>query len=129
ADPIRRLAVLGGQGVAKALRLSRDEARRLDRLRDAIGSVDGAAGLGYRLGADEARDALLLRGALFAQPLPDGWQDGVARGVAAVFTVKAADLMPGLQGPALGARLKALEDRWIASGFALGRDDLLRITE
>jgi poly(A) polymerase len=39
--------------------------------------------------------------------------------------VKARDLMPELQGPALGARLKELEDRWIASGFRLTRDELL----
>jgi len=34
--------------------------------------------------------------------------------------------MPALNGPALGRRLDALERRWIASRFALGRDDLLR---
>jgi poly(A) polymerase len=33
--------------------------------------------------------------------------------------------MPGLQGPALGARLKELEARWIASDFALSREALL----
>jgi poly(A) polymerase len=33
--------------------------------------------------------------------------------------------MPDLQGPALGDALKTLEARWIASGFALGRDALL----
>jgi poly(A) polymerase len=33
--------------------------------------------------------------------------------------------MPALQGAALGARLRELESRWIASGFVLTRDDLL----
>jgi poly(A) polymerase len=33
--------------------------------------------------------------------------------------------MPALSGPALGQRLKALEDRWIASRFTLTRADLL----
>ncbi|MCV2882080.1 CCA tRNA nucleotidyltransferase [Actibacterium sp. XHP0104] len=128
-DAIRRLAVLSGQDVAAALRLSRDEAARHERLREAIGSADGPGALGYRLGTDEARDALMLRGALFEQPLPQGWQAAVAQGAAAEFPIKAADLMPALQGPALGARLRLLEQRWIASGFALGRDELLGITE
>ena len=44
---------------------------------------------------------------------------------AAVFPVRPADLMPALSGPALGARLRALEARWIASGFTLRREDLL----
>ena len=34
--------------------------------------------------------------------------------------------MPALQGPALGARLKALEARWLASDLTLSRDDLLK---
>jgi poly(A) polymerase len=34
--------------------------------------------------------------------------------------------MPQLSGAALGERLAALEARWIASGFRLSREDLLR---
>ena len=37
----------------------------------------------------------------------------------------AADLIPAYEGPALGARLAALEARWIASGFTLTREALL----
>ncbi|MEZ5716507.1 MAG: hypothetical protein R3D85_15985 [Paracoccaceae bacterium] len=33
--------------------------------------------------------------------------------------------MPGLQGPALGQAMKALEEAWIAPGFALSRDQLI----
>ena len=44
----------------------------------------------------------------------------------AVFPVSAKDLMPKFQGPALGAELKALEDRWIASRFTLSAQELLR---
>jgi len=40
--------------------------------------------------------------------------------------LKAADLMPDYQGPALGKRLAELEDRWIASGFSLTKAQLLR---
>jgi poly(A) polymerase len=46
-------------------------------------------------------------------------------GAEARFPVKATDLMPEYQGAALGAKLAELEDRWIASGFALDRAELL----
>jgi len=124
-EPIRRLAALGGDAVAEALKLSKAEARRLEQLRAALGSDAGLAELAWRHGAALAQDAALLRAALAGQPLPEGWADAVARGAAAVFPVRAVDLMPGLQGPALGARLAELEARWIASGFALSREQLL----
>ncbi|PRX37104.1 poly(A) polymerase [Meinhardsimonia xiamenensis] len=124
-DPILRLAALGGEDPVGNLRLSRAEARRLARLREAALSEAGPGELGYRLGAAEARDALLLRAALTGQPLPEGWEDEVARGAAAEFPVKPADLMPRYEGPALGAKLKELEARWIASGFTLTRAELL----
>ncbi|MBK1636132.1 CCA tRNA nucleotidyltransferase [Rhodovulum adriaticum] len=124
-DPIRRLAALGGQDHADRLRLSKAEARKLDHLRAAIGSADSPAVLGYRLGVDQALDAVLLRAALLETPLLADARDAIARGAAAEFPVRPRDLMPALSGPALGARLKELEARWIASGFALTRDDLL----
>ena len=49
----------------------------------------------------------------------------VRRRARRLFPVTASDLMPGLQGPALGARLRALETRWIAEDFQPTRDDLL----
>lgn len=122
---LRRLAVLGGEDVAEALRLSRAEAQDLDRLRAAAQSDAPVAEHGYRLGGELATDAVLLRAALTESAPPEGWQDSVARGAAAEFPVRAADLMPGLQGAALGARLKELEARWIASGLRLTREDLL----
>jgi len=125
-DAIRRLAAIGGEGVASALRLSKAEARRLDLLRSGMASAAAAPELGYRQGADAARDILLLRAGQFQQP-PDPAQLAAAEaGAAAEFPVKAADLMPRLKGPALGEALAALEARWIASGFALTRDELLR---
>ncbi|QYK41680.1 MAG: CCA tRNA nucleotidyltransferase [Paracoccaceae bacterium] len=122
---LRRLAALGGEGVDTALRLSRAEAAALDALRDGAAGGQGAAVLGYRLGAGDAADALLLRAALTGMPLPPGWQPEIARGAAARFPVRAADLMPALSGPAIGDRLRLLEDRWIASDFRLTRDELL----
>ena len=122
---LRRLAVLGGEDAVRDLRLSRAEAATLAALREAALNGMAPAEAGYRLGAEVGADAVLAHAALCeTQPAPD-WQADVARGAAAQFPVKAADLMPALQGAALGAGLKALEARWIASGFALSRDDLL----
>ncbi|PKQ12653.1 MAG: CCA tRNA nucleotidyltransferase [Alphaproteobacteria bacterium HGW-Alphaproteobacteria-1] len=122
---IRRLALLGGEGVTERLRLSRAEARRLDALRRGLAEDMPAAELGYRHGPDTGADILLLRGALTGTaPDPKAWQD-LRKGAEAVFPVKPADLLPSLSGPALGERLRALEARWIASGFTLRREDLL----
>lgn len=124
-DPLRRLAALGGEGVAERLRLPRRSARLLEVLREGIGAEAGTAELAFRHGAATARDIELLRAASFEAPLPATLEQDIALGAAAVFPVGARDLMPELTGPALGARLAELERRWIASGFALDRDALL----
>lgn len=124
-DPLRRLALLGGKDMAKSLRLSKKQAKRLDDLRDGMGSVTKIGELAYHLGADDARNIALLRAALFETPLPDSIEDAIAVGAAATFPIKPADLLPDLTGPALGARLRALEARWIASDFTLTREELL----
>ncbi len=120
----RRLAVLGGEDVAERLRLSRRDSRDLACVRDELGTTRPALELAYRHGADLARDIILCRAALFETPPPEGWQAEIATGAVATFPLRAADL-PGLEGLALGARLKALEGRWIASGFRLDRESLL----
>ena len=125
ASPIRRLAALGGEGVQEALRLSKAQAAHLAAIRDAAEGTAGAGELGYRLGAKQALDALLLRAALLEQPVSPGLEPDVALGADAVFPVKARDLLPDYKGPALGAALKKLEADWIASGFALSREELL----
>jgi poly(A) polymerase len=125
-EPIRRLAALGGQGAADRLRLSRAEAKRLIMLRDVAGSMAGVAELGYRLGSEPALSALVLRATMTGAPLPPGLRHQADQGAEARFPVQAADLAP-LTGPALGARLRALEAAWIASGFALTRDALLAL--
>ena len=122
ADPIARLSALGGNNPSDDLRLSRAEARRLLQLRDAATSTQSAAELGYRLGQEDGCAALALRAALFEAPVT-GSED-VACGAKARFPVRAADL-PHLQGPAVGQALRALEARWIASGFQLTKADLL----
>ncbi|MCT8158555.1 CCA tRNA nucleotidyltransferase [Pseudoruegeria sp. SHC-113] len=124
-DAIRRLAALGGESVAERLRLSRAEARTLEVLREAVGSGQSPAELGYRLGADMAQSVVLLRAALLEMPLEVQDLKAAQAGAEATFPVSAKDLMPALSGPALGARLKALEADWIASGFTLTRAELL----
>ncbi|EAQ04031.1 polyA polymerase family protein [Pseudooceanicola batsensis HTCC2597] len=123
-DPIRRLAAVTGDDPGPALRLSRAESRRHATLRDAVGGTEGAAELGYRFGEAAALDILLLRWALLEHPGDPRQVEQVRRGAAAVFPVRAEDLMPDLSGAALGDRLKQLERRWIRSGFALTRDQL-----
>ena len=121
----RRLAALGGQEVEERLRLSRADAAVLVALRDAVGRGWSPAALGWKLGAEGARDAVLLRAALLESALPKGWQAEVARGAGSVMPLTAADLMPDLQGAALGARLKEIEARWLASDLRLTRSDFL----
>ena len=124
-NALRRLASLGGEDVANRLRLSRTEAKRLALLRDGVGSAASPAALGYHHGAITGTDIVLLRAALLETPLDPGNLQQVKTGAAATFPIKPADLMPGYTGAALGQRLQELEDRWIASGFTLGREDLL----
>ena len=127
-DPMTRLAALGGENAADALRLSRTDLRRLDTLRAAATGTAGAGELGYRLGAEDGLRAVALRTAMSGNPLDGAAARDVAAGAEQVFPVRAEDLMPELQGSALGARLKRLEQAWIASGFALDRDALLRLS-
>lgn len=121
---LRRLSVLGGE--TDGLRLSRPEARDLAALRAALGSPDTPAALGWRLGETLGTDAVLGRAASFGVHSPAGWQAELRRGAEARFPVTAADLMPALQGEALGARLKELEARWLASDLTLTREALLK---
>lgn len=128
-DPIRRLAVLGGQEHAERLRLSRKEAARLTVLREGISSTEPPARLGYAHGVDAARSICLLRAAVLGQPFDPADIAAARTGAEAEFPLRAADLMPALSGAALGARLKALEKAWIDSGFTLTREDLLNLPE
>ncbi|MBW6505336.1 MAG: CCA tRNA nucleotidyltransferase [Rhodobacteraceae bacterium] len=121
----RRLAVLGGEGVAESLRLARADARVLASLREAVSGPAPVSELGYRFGADVGASAVLARAALLGMALPANWQADVAKGAVAKFPLCAADLAPHYAGPALGARMKELEARWVASAFTLGRDALL----
>ena len=122
-DWVRRLAVLGG--AADGLRLSRAATRRIELLRAGVEAGEGAAVTAWRHGAAAAMDVALLTAALTGAPLPEDLTAEAARGAAAEFPVRARDLMPALEGPALGARLQELEAAWIASGMRATRDELL----
>ncbi len=122
----RRLAVLGGAAVDKALRLSRAEARQIAALVEAVSGTDSPAALGWKLGLVSGADAVLARSAMQGTAPPEAWLAEVARGAAAVFPVTAADLMPALAGPALGATLQELQTRWLAGGLRATRDQLLK---
>ncbi len=126
----RRLAALGpaaATNAAEALRLSRVDAKLLTAMAAELTDGRGPAELGYRHGPWAAADIVLARAALAGTVPPQGWREAIGRGATAEFPVAAADLMPELSGRELGARLKALEARWIASDFALDREALLEV--
>ncbi|MEM8537515.1 MAG: CCA tRNA nucleotidyltransferase [Pseudomonadota bacterium] len=119
-DPLRRLAVMGGDPVAD-LRLSKKQVRVMA----AISYDLPVAELAYREGYDTARDALLVRQAQLAQTVTPDDLDALRRAAVQVFPLTAADLQPRYTGPALGAALRKAEARWISAGFSLTKDDLL----
>lgn len=113
-DALARLAAMGGEAVAERLRLSRKDAAVLEHINEALGESDAAAA--YYHGERVAWAAALIRGQADAF--------AIARGASATFPIRAADLMDRFEGPALGAKLKDLESRWVASGFTLTADQL-----
>ncbi len=120
-----RLAVIGGETLTETLRLSKAETVTIMRIRDEIGSTATPAALGWKFGAQVAQAVVLARAAVLEAPLPIGWQSEIARGAGAALPVTAADLMPALQGPDLGKRLREIEARWLASDLYLGKAALL----
>lgn len=122
---LRRLAILGGEDVAENLRLSKSDKKQLDLLRDQMGHIRSALELGYLYGVETGLDILLLRGAMSGIALTDKDMDDLKRGSQTSFPIASADLMPGFEGPALGRKLKELEQKWIDSSFQLTKSDLL----
>lgn len=125
-DPICRLAALGGAALQDHLRLSKADGRLLAQLREAAVDTMAAAELSYRFGREVALQVVVLRAALLEQPVSPGLDPDLRLGATAAFPLKAADLMPGLSGAALGAALKQLEAAWVSSGFRLSRAELLQ---
>lgn len=121
----RRLAVVGGQDPAENLRLSRLESVTVQHIRDEIGTAKSPAALSWAYDVQTAADVVLCRAALLEQSLPPDWQADIARGAQASLPFSAADLMPHLQGPALGEALRDLTARWLASDLRLTKAQLL----
>jgi len=122
-DPILRLAALGGENPRENLRLSNPQIERHTLLRTHMSSSTQAHELAYKFGAEFAEGVLVLRSAM-GTPQPIN-KSALKEAEAAVFPIAAKDLMPNLQGPALGKRLKELELAWITSHFCLSREELL----
>ena len=125
-DPMRRLAALGGEDPRDALRLSKAQANMVQLLRTEATGPTAPAALAYMYDQSVARDVMLLRSALLEMPLPPMLETELNAGAQAVFPLTAQDLMPDLRGPALGVALKRLKSDWIASGFSLDKDTLLK---
>ncbi|WP_370399620.1 CCA tRNA nucleotidyltransferase [Sulfitobacter sp. JB4-11] len=125
ADWRGRLAALGGQDVAARFRLSKADARFLGTLGD-VGFAGPSLGeVSYRHGRDIALQVLLMRSAL-AEVMPDTTVlETISSADAAQFPVKAADLIPRWEGPALGAKLAELEQIWIDADFGMSKEALL----
>jgi poly(A) polymerase len=121
-DPIRRLAALNISDGA-SLRLSKTQTKKLFFLHGQASATTTAEELAWREDAGIARDVVALRAAKGEQnPSNLGDLDAAEK---AVFPIAAQDLMPALQGPALGAELKRLQAIWIASDFKLSAAELL----
>ncbi len=115
-----RLALLGGEPT-KSLRLSNTQIRRIEQ----INSDAPPTELAYRFGVDVGLDALFFEAASLGQPVGREALEEINHAAKQVFPLKAADLMPDLNGPALGIALKKAEARWISSGFTLTKAELL----
>jgi poly(A) polymerase len=128
-SPLRRLAALLPadaavlESVAYRLRLSTAERKRLEAAALRGGALpETLSELAYWNGPEIAADLWLLSGrapgalaalAAWSRPkLPLSGGDLIAAGMD--------------PGPAVAARLKRIEESWVASGFTLGRDELLR---
>ncbi len=145
-DPLLRLEAIMPphrariDALAERLRLSRAEAARLHAWADApepdLAASDARfAQVLYRVGSQGVEDR--IRHAL-ARALADKNEEAAPalRRQAAfaatwkppVFPVSGKDLVgAGVEpGPAVGKRLRELEERWVESGFSLSREALLR---
>ncbi|AGT10015.1 CCA tRNA nucleotidyltransferase [Paracoccus aminophilus] len=120
----RRLALLRAPNTTEALRLSREESARQKHLSEAPPLPLPEAA--YRLGYDLALDLALIRQGRGAA-LPADWHAEITAAAAETLPLSAKDLMPELQGAALGRGLQAAEKAWIDNGFAIPKADLIRI--
>ena len=146
-NPVLRLAALGtfveedAGRLGEKLRLSSQEAKELEGLLAISPAISPALGeaalqvLLYKLGAPLFLGRLLLAWASSdAPPDNEAWASAAALAgnwTRPSFPLGGADLIAlGMRpGPALGALLRELEDRWAADGFSAGREALLELAK
>ncbi len=126
-DFMRRLVALGGDDPTMRLRLSRAEDKARHVLLRAIESGAGPAEIAWRFGAEASWSAVFVRHAMAGSPPTEDVSAEIEAGASADFPVSATDLMPDLQGAAIGEALGTLERAWIDSGFALTHKELLAL--
>jgi poly(A) polymerase len=127
ADWRRRMMVMGGEDHAKRLRLSNADRKHLDAVKWAMQSGASVMIMAYKFGADAALSAKLIEAATLSTHLPALLMQDIAKGAAAVFPVRGADLIGNIgAGPHLGVELSRLEELWLGSEFTLGKKELLR---
>lgn len=123
----RRALALGGEDLKDRWRLSKSDAHVLAQARADLSAGHSTKALAFRHGAEHARDVALVMAASTQSPPAADLEAQIDAACKAVFPVKAGDLMPRLEGPALGEALRHLQDRWIASDFTLSRSELLAV--
>ncbi|AXI44642.1 CCA tRNA nucleotidyltransferase [Sulfitobacter sp. SK012] len=124
---IGRLVALGGDDPTKRLRLSKADTRMYHSIKDAAFGSSRLNAIAYREGSEVARQALLLRSVLAEQVPEPTVLAAIESASNKVFPIAAADLMPDVEGPALGSRLADLKERWVASDFTMTRGELLAL--
>jgi poly(A) polymerase len=138
-EPMRRVMALlprrqrEAAEAASSLRLSNEESARLSAWADPalphlLGASEAAlAQMFYRFGTEAVIDRAALEAASGGAEDLAGIVQAAARWQRPKFPLGGSDaLAAGLQGPEIGARLAALEEAWIESGFALTRSALLK---
>ncbi|WP_420861806.1 CCA tRNA nucleotidyltransferase [Algirhabdus cladophorae] len=121
-DPLRRLALIGGQDLKENLRLSKVQDTQIKLLRSSLQTP--LPELAFRHGVQFALNAALIQATVLEQPISASLDSVLTTAASQVFPLKAADLMPNFQGPALGEVLRVAETYWIKTGFQLSAQDL-----
>lgn len=120
-----RLAALGGEEIQTRLRLTNKDAKILNALASSVSDFMPLPEKAYRQGLEVAFGALILRAALANEPLYPASKIPLQNGSQMRFPVSAKDLMPEIEGKALGECLAKLERHWVASEFQLTREELM----
>ena len=121
-----RLAVLGGDDAPSRFRLGKTDAQTLKTLRDIGFSGPAIQELAYRYGEEIGQCALIMRATLAEKTPERSLLETISTASKAIFPISAKDLMPKYQGPALGEKMRNLEQLWINSGFVLSAAELLK---